>query len=96
MLLTNGVGPVCAHHESVEVAHDEQGRIFECEGILLKLGKGCIEVLALALVFPSKMAAFLDVSPTLASATFGGTSLEGIEVAAGVYLRWGGFSQHMA
>jgi hypothetical protein len=48
---------------------------------LLELGEGGLQVFAFALIFPTEMASFPYVGPTLASYCFGSAALEAIPFA---------------
>ncbi len=59
----DGVGPVGDDQEALEVAGDEQRRVVEGQGILLKLCQSGVEVGTLALVLPGEVAFLPDVAP---------------------------------
>jgi hypothetical protein len=82
--LVDGVGPVGVDLEGRHVGDDEERRVLEGHGVLLELGIGGAEVLALALVLPGEVAALPDVGPALAAGGFRRAALEGISIALGV------------
>ena len=67
----------------IEVADDQQGRIFEGESILLELPECGVQVLALAFIFPAEVAALPDVGPTLAATCLRSTALKAVEITRG-------------
>ena len=48
-----GAGEVGAHHDAIQIAQDEQGRILQRIAVAQELVKGGVEILVLALVFPA-------------------------------------------
>src|ERR1019366_396812 len=84
MLFADRVGPVAADNKVVEVADDQQGRIFESESILLKLPECGVQVLALPFIFPAEVAALPDVGPTLAATCLRGAALKAVEITRGI------------
>lgn len=77
MDLLDCVRPVGVDANTVHVGHDQQRRVLQCDGVLLKLGKGAVEVFLLALVFPREAAVLPDVRPAIAARCLGRTLLEG-------------------
>ena len=67
--------------EAVEVADDQQWRIFEVFTVLEELLVGGIEVFVFALVFPSKEAAHPDVGEAFAAGNFVDSFFEGVGIA---------------
>ena len=84
MLFADRVGPVAADNKVVEVADDQQRRIFESESILLKLPECGVQVLALPFIFPAEVAALPDVGPTLAATCLRGAALKAVEITRGL------------
>lgn len=78
MHLGDGVGPVGVNLDRLHIGDDQQRRVFERHGILLKLGESGLQILALALVFPAEATALPDIRPTLAAGGFRGAALETI------------------
>jgi hypothetical protein len=72
------------HLEAVEVGDDQERRVFEVFAVLEELDVGVTEVLALLLVFPGEVAAFLDVGEAIAAGGLGSAFLEGVVLAGGV------------
>ena len=62
--------------EAVEIAHDQQRRVFEVFAIEQKLPVGSGQVFVLAFVFPAEVAAHPHVGPTLAAARLAHAALE--------------------
>lgn len=60
--LLSGVGEVGVDLEAVEVADDEQGRIFEGGAVLVELFAGLGEIFAFAFVFPAEEIFFPDIA----------------------------------
>lgn len=85
----NGIGPVRPDDEPLQVAHDQQGRVFQRQRVLLKLDEGGLQVFPLALILPTKTAALPHVCPALAAGRFRRAALESVEGAAGVRFRRG-------
>jgi hypothetical protein len=63
--------------DPVEVADDQQRRVFERLAVLQELVVGGGEVLVFALVFPAEAAALPHVGPAFAAAVLRGAALEG-------------------
>ena len=82
--LLHRVRPVGVDAEPVHVADDQQRRIVERNGILLELGEGAVEVLLLALIFPSKAFLAPDIRPAFTAAGLRCTLLESKPFALGV------------
>ena len=71
----------------LHVAHDEKRRIFKGHGILLELHIGGLQVLMLALIFPTEMATLPDIRPPVAAGQLGCAALEAIPFPFGISLR---------
>ena len=84
MNLGNGVGPVRVNAKPIHVAHDEERWVLKGYGVLLKLGKGSIQVFTFALVLPSEMMSLPDICPAVAAGCLRCTTLEAIPLALGV------------
>jgi hypothetical protein len=82
--------------EPVHIADDQQRRVFQSQGILLKLGEGGIQVLSLALGFPAKVIPLPYVCPALAAGGFGGAALERVPLARWIGVRGRRFVQQPA
>nr|WP_240790283.1 hypothetical protein [Rhodobacter sp. SY28-1] len=65
--LLDGVGPVGVDADAVHVGHNQQRRVFQRDSVLLKLGEGGVQVLALALVFPGEAVLAPDIGPAFAT-----------------------------
>ena len=81
------VGPVRMNTKPVHVANDEKRRIFKGHGILLQLNIRGLQVLMLALIFPTEMATFPDIRPPVAAGQLGCAPLEAIPFTIGISLR---------
>ena len=86
MLFADRVGPVGPDDELIEVADDQQRRVFQCQSILLQLPECRFEILALALVFPAEVTALPHVGPTVAAARLRGAALEAVEITSRIGL----------
>src|SRR5579859_2064555 len=75
------VCPISADTEAVQIAHDEEGRVFQSQSILLELGECCVEVLPFAFVFPAEVVALPNIRPTLATTRFCSAALECVPLA---------------
>jgi len=80
----DGSGEVGAHHDAVQIAEHQQGRILQHIAVAQELVKGGIEILVLALILPTEEAALPDIGETVAPAMLGGTLLEAERLAGGV------------
>jgi hypothetical protein len=77
-------GEVGVDFEAVEVADDQQRRVFEVFAVLEELFVGGGEVFVFAFVFPAEVAAHPDVGPALAAFGFVDAAFEGVPGAVGV------------
>ncbi len=84
MDLLDRAGEVGVDFEAVEVADDQQRRVFEVFAVLEELLVGGGEVFVLAFVFPAEVAAHPDVGPALAAVGFLDAALERVPRAFGV------------
>ena len=75
------VRPIRMNLEPGEIADDQQGRVFERRRITLELGKGRLQILALALVLPTETAALPDIGPAFAAGRLGGALFKGVSLA---------------
>ncbi len=91
-----GAGEVGGDDDAVEVAGDEEGRVFEVVLVADELAVGGVEVLVRALVLPGEVVAVPDVGEAFAAAELFGAALEGVEVAGGVGLDGGGDAEGVA
>jgi hypothetical protein len=82
--LFGGARDVGVNLEAVEVANDEQRRVFEVFAVLEELLVGSGEVFLLAFVFPAEVAAEPDVGPAGAAFGFIDAALECVPSALGV------------
>ena len=84
MDLLGGAREVRVDLEAVHVADDQQRRVFQGLAVQLQLLVGGLEVLVLALVFPTEMIPHPDIGPALL--VFAGLHpfLEGLPIAVGV------------
>ena len=82
-----GGGKVRVDEDAIQIADDEEWRIFEGLAVFQKLIVGGFEGFVFPLVFKSEKAAFPDICPTVATAVFGGSALKGKCVARGVERR---------
>ena len=82
--------------DTLDVADDEQRRVFQGWGVDLELLEGDLQVLARALVLPAEAGALPDIRPAVAAAGLGGALLEAVPLAVRVGLRRGGLVQEQA
>jgi hypothetical protein len=67
--------------DAVDVADDQQRRVFQRRRVQLQLLEGGLQVLPLALVLPAEAGAAPDVGPAVAAAGLGRAILEGEPLA---------------
>ena len=84
--LLDGVGPVGMDTKPLQIAHHQQRRILQRDGVLLQLKIGGFQVLALALVLPAETAALPHIGPAFPAAQLGRAFLEAIALAPGISL----------
>jgi hypothetical protein len=94
--LADRVRPIGANDKLVEVADDQQRRVFQRQRVLLQLAKCCFQIFPLSLVFPSETAALPNVSPAVTTARLRRAALETVEISARVRFSWGWFIQKAA
>jgi hypothetical protein len=79
-----GVGEVGVNLEAVEVADDQERRVFEVFAVAEKLLVGVGEVSMFALVLPAEVAAHPDVGPAAFAGGLGDAALESVMCTFGV------------
>ena len=79
------VGEVGVDLDSIDVADDQQRRVFQRFAVLLQLAVGFDQVGVLALVFPGEMALVPDVRKALLAGQLFRAGFEGEEIAVGVH-----------
>lgn len=70
--------------EAIEIADDEERRVFERLAVLQHLLVGGVEVLVLPFVFPAEVLLHPDVGPALTTFGFADAALEAVPGAVGV------------
>lgn len=84
MHLFDRAGEVGVDLETVQVADDQQRRVFEGFAVEQQLVVGGYQVLVLAFVLPAEVAALPDVGPAVAAAGLADAALEGVEGSLGI------------
>ncbi len=92
----DGIEKVGMDDDGLEVADDQQGRVFQGFTVLQELLVGPVEVGVLALVFQGKVAPIPDIGKALAAIGLAGVGLKAEELAFGVQLGGGGVAGQLA
>ena len=78
----DAVGPVGVNAEARHVGDDQQGRVFQRQGVLAQLVEGGVQVFVLALVLPGEAVPSPDIGPTAAAGVLAGAALKAVALPA--------------
>jgi hypothetical protein len=92
---TDRVIPIRVNAEFVEVADNQERRVFQRDCVLLKLGKRGAKVATATLILPPKMPALPDIGPPLRTRGLRSTALEAITLSSRIGVSRGGLAKQM-